>query len=91
MILCIARRCEKGSQANGLGTFFLPLSNFADQHNDPADRGRDKKLTLIVQEQVYAFFRADQLDQVMVVLHSTAHGFLQSRPLIFRVTTPGFL
>lgn len=40
--------------------------------------------TLIVQEQVYAFFRADQLDQVMVVLHSTAHGFLQSRQLIFQ-------
>lgn len=39
-----ARRCEKGYQANGLGTFFLPLSNFADQHNDPADRGRDKKV-----------------------------------------------
>lgn len=71
MILCIARRCEKGSQANGLGTFFLPLSNFADQHNDPAGRGRDKKLTLIVQEQVYAFFRADQLDQVMVFLEMT--------------------
>lgn len=71
--------------------FFFRCSDFADQHNDPADRGRDKKLTLIVQEQVYAFFRADQLDQVMVVLHSTAHGFLQSRPLIFRVTTSGFL
>jgi hypothetical protein len=40
--------------------------------------------TLIVQEQDYAFFRADQLDQVMVVLHSTAHGFLQSRQLIFQ-------
>lgn len=40
--------------------------------------------TLIVQEQVYAFFRADQLDQVMVVLHSTAHGFLQIRQLIFQ-------
>lgn len=24
--------------------FFLPLSNFADQRNDPADRGRDKKV-----------------------------------------------
>ena len=35
---------RKGSQANGLGTFFLPLSNFADQLNDPADRGRDKKV-----------------------------------------------
>ena len=44
MILCIARRCEKGSKAIGLGTFFLPLSNFADQHNDPVDRGRDKKV-----------------------------------------------
>jgi hypothetical protein len=39
---------------------------------------------VIVQEQIYAFFRADQLDQVMVVLHSTAHGFLQSRQLIFQ-------
>ena len=27
-----------------LGNLFLPLSNFADQHNDPADRGRDKKV-----------------------------------------------
>ncbi len=40
--------------------------------------------TLIVQEQVYAFFHADQLDQVMLVLHSAAHGFLQSRQLIFQ-------
>jgi len=61
-------------------------TEIANQHvlSEPAIRLKVNELTLIVQEQVYAFFHADQLDQVMVVLHSAAHGFLQSRQLIFQ-------
>lgn len=67
-----------------LGNLFSPAVKFcrsAQRSRRPRPR---QEGTLIVQEQVYAFFRADQLDQVMVVLHSTAHGFLQSRQLIFQ-------
>lgn len=75
---------QKRFPSQWLGNLFSSAVKFcrsAQRSRRPRPR---QEGTLIVQEQVYAFFRADQLDQVMVVLHSTAHGFLQSRQLIFQ-------
>lgn len=72
-----------GRQVLAVSPYDIEIAN---QHvlSEPAIRLKANELTLIVQEQVYAFFHAGQLDQVMVVLHSAAHGFLQSRQLIFQ-------
>jgi hypothetical protein len=74
---------RQGRQVLAVSSYDIEIAN---QHvlSEPTIRLKVNELTFIVQEQVYAFFHADQLDQVMVVLHSAAHGFLQSRQLIFQ-------
>lgn len=74
---------RQGRQVLTVSSYDIEIAN---QHvlSEPTIRLKVNELTFIVQEQVYAFFHADQLDQVMVVLHSAAHGFLQSRQLIFQ-------
>jgi hypothetical protein len=74
---------RQGRQVLAVSSYDIEIAN---QHvlSEPTIRLKVNELTFIVQEQVYAFFHADQLDQVMVVLHSTAHSFLQSRQLIFQ-------
>lgn len=56
---------RQGRQVLAVSSYDIEIAN---QHvlSEPTIRLKVNELTFIVQEQVYAFFHADQLDQVMV-------------------------